>query len=186
MRLFIAIRLSDEFRDTLAKSQEYLLRHGVRGRYLSRENLHMTLGFIGELPDPEPVLEVLDSMDVPPFTITLEKPCVFRNNILCAGIAPSDPLERSDVKAVCGAYPLVAGFELGGIEKGDSASLDGVPFQLIRRAAVIHAGSKKGKHDHGHAADDIHEYLGYYGAGPVLEHAEHAEKETYDTCKEKP
>lgn len=52
----------------------------------------------------------------------------------------ADPLDRSDVKAVCGAYPLVAGFELGGIEKGDSASLDGVPFQLIRRAAVIHAG----------------------------------------------
>ena len=50
-----------------------------------------------------------------------------------------DPLERSDVKAVCGEYPLVAGFELGGIEKGDSASLDGVPFELIRRAAKIHA-----------------------------------------------
>ena len=51
----------------------------------------------------------------------------------------TDPLDRSDVKAVCGAYPMVAGFELGGIEKGDSASLDGVPFQLIRRAARIQA-----------------------------------------------
>ena len=51
----------------------------------------------------------------------------------------NDPLDRSDVKAVCGAYPMVAGFELGGIEKGDSASLDGVPFSLIRRAAKIHS-----------------------------------------------
>ena len=51
----------------------------------------------------------------------------------------TDPLERSDVKAVSGAYPLVVGFELGGIEKGDPASLDGVPFLLIRRAARMHA-----------------------------------------------
>ena len=94
MRLFVAVRLSDEYRDTLAKTQEYLLRHSVHGRYLSRENLHMTLAFIGELPDPEPVFEVLEGLDFPAFTITLDKPCVFRNNILCAGILPSDPLDR--------------------------------------------------------------------------------------------
>lgn len=39
---------------------------------------------------------------------------------------------RSDVKEVCGAYPYVAGFELGGIEVGDSKSLDSVPFDTIR------------------------------------------------------
>ena len=49
-----------------------------------------------------------------------------------------DPLERSDVRAVCGAYPMVLGLELGGIEKGDSCNLDGVPFVLMRHAAQIH------------------------------------------------
>lgn len=50
----------------------------------------------------------------------------------------NDPLERSDVKAVCGQYPMVVGFDLGGIEMGDAANLDGVPFDLMRRAAQTH------------------------------------------------
>lgn len=49
-----------------------------------------------------------------------------------------DLLERSDVKDVCGAYPMVLGLEMGGIEKGDPENLDGVPFVLMRRAAQIH------------------------------------------------
>ena len=48
----------------------------------------------------------------------------------------NDPLERSDVKAVTGAYPMVMGFDLGGIELGQEANLDGVPFGLIRKAAL--------------------------------------------------
>lgn len=51
----------------------------------------------------------------------------------------NDPLERSDVKAVSGHYPLVVGFDLGGIELGDEANLDGVPFGLIRKAALTHS-----------------------------------------------
>ena len=52
--------------------------------------------------------------------------------------AQNDPLERSDVKDVCGHYPAVLGLELGEIELGGDKSLDGVPFALIRRAAVKH------------------------------------------------
>ncbi|MBR4818277.1 MAG: beta-mannosidase, partial [Bacteroidales bacterium] len=37
----------------------------------------------------------------------------------------NDPLERSDVKDVCGQYPAVLGLELGEIELGGAASLDG-------------------------------------------------------------
>ena len=50
----------------------------------------------------------------------------------------NDPLERSDVKAVCGAYPMVVGFEIGGIELGWDKSIDKVPFDLMRRAALTH------------------------------------------------
>ena len=49
-----------------------------------------------------------------------------------------DPLERSDIKDVCGQYPAVLGLELGEIELGGDRSLDGVPFELIRRAAIKH------------------------------------------------
>ena len=46
-----------------------------------------------------------------------------------------DDLTRSDVKDVCGQYPAMIGFDLGGIELGDAANLDGVPFDFMRRAA---------------------------------------------------
>ena len=49
-----------------------------------------------------------------------------------------DDLQRSDVKSVCGQFPGGVGFDLGGIELGDTANLDGVPFDLMRRAAVTH------------------------------------------------
>ena len=50
----------------------------------------------------------------------------------------NDALERSDVKAVTGKYPAMVGFDLGGIELADSCNLDGVPFGLIRKAALTH------------------------------------------------
>ena len=52
----------------------------------------------------------------------------------------NDPLDRSDVKDVTGHYPMVLGFDLGGIELADSCNLDGVPFGLIRKAALTHIG----------------------------------------------
>ena len=48
----------------------------------------------------------------------------------------NDPLERSDVKDVAGKYPMLVGFDLGGIELGASENLDGVPFGLMRKAAL--------------------------------------------------
>ncbi|MDT3355991.1 MAG: glycoside hydrolase family 26 protein [Bacteroidota bacterium] len=52
--------------------------------------------------------------------------------------AATDDLTRSDVHAVAGDYPAVVGFELGGLELGWEASIDKVPFELIRRASVEH------------------------------------------------
>ena len=50
----------------------------------------------------------------------------------------SDPLERSDIRAVCGEYPAMTGFDIAGIELRDAENIDGVPFELMRRAAVTH------------------------------------------------
>ena len=54
----------------------------------------------------------------------------------------ADPLGRSDVLDVCGDYPAIVGFDLGGIELGNDANLDGVPFDLMRAqaAAFVRAG----------------------------------------------
>lgn len=43
---------------------------------------------------------------------------------------------RSDVQSVCGDYPGIISFDLGHIELGDEKSLDGVPFEKIRREAI--------------------------------------------------
>ena len=49
---------------------------------------------------------------------------------------------RSDVKEVAGAYPAVYGWELGGLERGAPADLDGVDFARMR--AWIVEGYRRG------------------------------------------
>ncbi|MBR5928380.1 MAG: beta-mannosidase [Prevotella sp.] len=46
--------------------------------------------------------------------------------------------DSSDVKNVCGDYPAVMGFELGGIEMADEKSLDSVPFTRITEEVIKH------------------------------------------------
>ena len=64
MRLFIAINLSDEMRSALIDAQNDMYESGVRGNFSPEENLHVTLAFIGEYPDPEEVREALEVLAV--------------------------------------------------------------------------------------------------------------------------
>ena len=50
----------------------------------------------------------------------------------------NDRIEGSDVFSVCGDYPAVVSFDLGGIELGKEENLDGVNFDYMRRAAMEH------------------------------------------------
>ena len=50
----------------------------------------------------------------------------------------NDSLERSDVKDVAGKYPMVAGFDLGGIEHGAQRNINNVHFGLMRKATLKH------------------------------------------------
>lgn len=52
--------------------------------------------------------------------------------------ALTDDISRSDVQMVCGDYPAIMGFDLGGIELGGECNLDGVSFAFMRRAAIEH------------------------------------------------
>ena len=60
MRLFIAIRFSQEILDTLLRAQEMLRAAGARGNYSAPENLHLTLVFIGESEDVLTLRHVID------------------------------------------------------------------------------------------------------------------------------
>lgn len=46
--------------------------------------------------------------------------------------------DSSDVKNVCGDWPAVMGFELGGIEMGDAKNLDSVPFTRMKEEIINH------------------------------------------------
>ena len=72
MRLFIAIRLSDEIRSGLAEIQSSLRNCGVSGNFTKLENLHLTLAFIGEYEDPEDVLDAMRGVPFAPFSIRLD------------------------------------------------------------------------------------------------------------------
>ena len=78
-RLFIAICFDDDMQDALAEIQDDLMRCGVKGSYTSRENLHMTLAFIGEYDDPERVVEVMKSVPLRSFSIRLSGYRPFRD-----------------------------------------------------------------------------------------------------------
>lgn len=71
MRLFVSIELNMEMKRQLLNIQEQLRRLGVRGNYTPPENFHLTLAFIGDYPEPDSVLEVLESLCFEPFELHL-------------------------------------------------------------------------------------------------------------------
>ena len=72
MRLFIAIEIDDRMKDELCMVQKRLKLQGMKGNYTTRENMHLTLAFIGEYSDPDFVSEVMDSVWLDPMKLTLD------------------------------------------------------------------------------------------------------------------
>ncbi len=91
MRLFIAIELSPTLRGALTELQAALRREEVRGRDTPPENLHLTLAFLGELPEAEPVLEAMETVDFAPFPLRLEGVGCF-GDLFWAGVTESEAL----------------------------------------------------------------------------------------------
>jgi len=62
MRLFIAIDFDQKTSDRLLRVQESIRRQGGRGNFSRRENLHVTLEFLGEY-EPDDVLTICSLID---------------------------------------------------------------------------------------------------------------------------
>lgn len=71
MRLFIAILLDKNVKDALRGVQNEMRRRGVEGNFTRGDNLHLTLAFIGEYPDPDAVLDAMESVCFEPFELRL-------------------------------------------------------------------------------------------------------------------
>ena len=78
MRLFTAINFCDTVKDNLGDVIGKLKTAGVDGRFSSRENLHLTLVFIGETNNTESIIKVMDKVNGVPFSIELSGLGVFR------------------------------------------------------------------------------------------------------------
>ena len=82
MRLFIAINFEERFLDGLVCLQESLRSAGAAGNFTKRENLHLTLAFIGEYGNPGNVLDVMETVDFRPVEIRLDGVGHFREMYL--------------------------------------------------------------------------------------------------------
>ena len=90
MRLFLAVLPDQKMKNALLALQADLRRQGVRGRYPGPGNLHLTLTFIGEYPDPARVLRTLQSVPYPPFSVKIGEPGRF-GDLFWAGLTLPDP-----------------------------------------------------------------------------------------------
>jgi 2'-5' RNA ligase len=62
MRLFIAINFSDEIKSRLASMQKQIAAQCLKGNFSGRENLHLTLVFMGET-QPELIPAIKSAME---------------------------------------------------------------------------------------------------------------------------
>jgi len=126
MRLFIAIPFENGIKDGIVSAQEGLKRSGVTGNFTTRDNLHLTLAFIGETRDAKGALNALCSVDPPRMALRFSDPVLFRD-ILTAGLVRNEELEK---------YVTELRRALDGAEVG----YDRKPFRahvtLVRRAVL--------------------------------------------------
>ena len=92
MRLFVAIRLSEEVQKALVDIMHDLKKQGVGGNYVPAQNLHMTLAFIGEYEEPKKVQEVIKRVPFPEIRLCLTGTGNF-GNIFWAGVKGNQKLK---------------------------------------------------------------------------------------------
>ena len=91
MRLFVAINLNKKMKDHLIGMQEELYAQGFRGNMTKPENMHLTLAFIGEWPDPDQVIEIIEGISFRPFTLRIEGKGAF-GDLWWAGLEKNEAL----------------------------------------------------------------------------------------------
>ena len=72
MRLFLAILPDNGIKDELCFVQKRLQMQGVKGDFTPRENMHLTLAFIGEYGDPGFVSEILGEVTFEPMRLVID------------------------------------------------------------------------------------------------------------------
>jgi 2'-5' RNA ligase len=96
LRLFAALPLGEEGVRDLKAYRRDLEKLGVRGNFTRPENLHITLAFLGELPEWESAAEALDTVEAEPGLLLLDRLDTFGKG----GILGLCPTEDGPVRTV--------------------------------------------------------------------------------------
>ena len=91
MRLFVAIQFDKPVLDSLVQFQSSLRAKRVTGNFTTRENLHLTLAFIGDYNDPEVVLEAMEQSSFRPMELRLDGVGAF-GDLFWVGLAENKAL----------------------------------------------------------------------------------------------
>jgi len=97
MRLFIAVLLTEEIKDALCDAMQRLKRSTLRGNFTRRENLHLTLAFIGETTKTDTVKKAMNKLDAKQFSLTLSNVGRFKRDggdIYWIGVEKSETLRK--------------------------------------------------------------------------------------------
>ena len=97
MRLFTAICFDDETKNAIFSAGKEAEK-SAKGRFSIKENLHLTLVFIGETERAEEIKSAINEIDFPPFDIKIEGTGIFEKGILWAGIEKNENLENLQKK----------------------------------------------------------------------------------------
>ena len=81
MRLFVAVRLSEEMKKEITATMHELKKLDVKGKYVPADNLQLTLAFIGETTEPQAVKEALAAVKWKPFRLSLSELGCFGDTI---------------------------------------------------------------------------------------------------------
>lgn len=97
MRLFLAILFEEPVKDRLCEAMELIRRSTRTSRLTRRENLHLTLVFLGELREAGKVREAMEEIRTGSFPLEIRGLGRFQRDggdLYWAGIEPSLPLQN--------------------------------------------------------------------------------------------
>jgi len=82
MRLFVAVKPSDELKGRILEVQQQLRSQSTRGSFTRPENLHLTLAFIGEVPEERLAClrAIIGDINSPPFDVRFNRTGCFTHS----------------------------------------------------------------------------------------------------------
>ena len=93
MRLFTAICFDEETKNALFAAQNFA-KNFSEGNFSEKENLHLTLVFIGETERTEEIKSALSEIEFPAFGFKISKTGTFEKKIFWAGTEENENLKN--------------------------------------------------------------------------------------------